>query len=376
MQENEQKNKTRNRALFALAAIFIAIGIGFTFYYETVLKYLESTDNAYVGGNIVVISSQIQGTVAEVLVDDTQAVKKGQLLIKLDDKDEKLSLEKAEENLAKVIRQTAKLYQMVESAKVGVAIDETNLKKAQMDFDRRNSDIGVVSSEELSHANDALQTAKNELKAKMSDLEALQKETNGVKLEQNPLVLLSYNELKSAVLNEKRTSIFSPIDGVVAKRSAQVGEKINAGSPLMAVVGLDDIWIDANFKETQLKNIHIGQPVKILADIYGKNEPLHGNIVGFSAGTGSVFSLLPPQNASGNWIKIVQRVPVRIAINKEELKTHPLKIGMSTDVTVNASDKSGKALGVQNFTPYKSSFYGDADTEAQKIFERILKENR
>ncbi len=376
MQDNEQKNSKRNKALLSLAAVFIAIGFGYALYYLFFLKNLESTDNAYVGGNIVSISAQIPGCVSEILADETQAVSKGQPLLKLDNKDAELALEKAKENLAKTIRQTAKLYQLVESTKNSVAMSETALKLAQRDFDRRNSDAGVVSLEELEHSRDALSEAKDAFRSKNSDLVAMQKEINGVSLEQNPLVLLAYNELKSAVLNQKRTVIFAPIDGFVAKRSVQVGEKINAGAPLMAVVALTDTWVDANFKETQLKNIRIGQPVKVVADIYGKDEPFHGQVVGFSAGTGSVFSLLPPQNASGNWIKIVQRVGVRISIDKDEILKRPLRVGMSMYATVDTTDQNGKPLDASSFSQYKSSFYDDANDESRKIFERILKDNR
>jgi membrane fusion protein (multidrug efflux system) len=378
MQENNQKNKKRNVTLIILGGLFTLIIVSYVIYYKAILQYRESTDNAYVGGNIVAISSQIPGTISRIVVDDTQYVKKGQLLIKLDAKDADLTLERAKGNLAKTVRSVAKLYKSVDAARLEIKVLETNLQKARDDLSRRcDSDgIGVVSAEELEHTKESVQIASQALDAKQSELEAIEKETNGISLEQNPSVQLAKNELQSAVLNLKRTEIFAPQDGFIAKRNAQIGEKINAGMPLMAVVGLQNVWVDANFKETEIKNIRVGQPVELVSDLYGSDEHFHGKVIGFSAGTGGVFSLLPPQNASGNWIKIVQRLAVRISIDKNEVAKRALRIGTSMTATVDTHDRSGKALEADEVTNLSGSFYDDAQMEADKLFGRIVKENK
>lgn len=337
----------RKRKLIGLTLIFLIIAMAFLLMYFLVWQHEESTDDAYVNGHLVQITPQITGTVQTVNVDDTQTVKAGQVLVSLDDSDMQLAFERAHHDLITAIRQNKQQTAQSAQARAQVIAQQAQLKRLQADLRRRESLAGTdaISAEELNHARDAVVEAQAQLKAIQGQETAAQAVIgNNVPLRQQPSVMTAISRLKSAWLDLQRTKIKAPVDGQIAKRNVQLGQKVATGSPLMAVVPLSNVWVDANFKESQLAKIRIGQPVKITADVYGSKVTYHGKVAGLSAGTGAAFSLLPAQNATGNWIKVVQRVPVRITLDPKELAAHPLRVGLSMDVEVNTRDQNGQDL--------------------------------
>lgn len=331
------KDKRKRRLLvltllFALAAA--AAGSAFFLWWQ----HEEETEDAYVAGRVVQVTPQKGGTVRKVLYDDTDVVKKGDVLAVLDDDNDVLAYERAKNELVQAVRQNRRQNAATSQAAAQVALRRADLARAQDDLRRRSAlaESGAVSAEELAHARAAVSQAavKAALAEESSARAALGRD---VSLREQPAVQTAIGSLKDAWLNLQRTQIRAPADGQVAKRSVQVGQQVAAGAPLMAVVPLSDVWVDANFKETQLRHMKIGQPAELVSDLYGKQIVYRGRVAGFSAGTGSAFSLIPAQNATGNWIKVVQRVPVRIVLNREDVDRHPLRIGLSMTVKVDTS---------------------------------------
>ena len=339
--------KQRNRTLIGISALFVLAGIGYAAYYELVgSKYLD-TDNAYVGGNLVNLSSQVAGNVQEIRADETQLVKAGSDLVKLDTTDASVALSQAEARLGSIVRQLRERYAGVAQYDAAVQVQKLNLKKAGEDLARRAPLAGdqTLSGEEVSHARHAVDSAKAALDVAVTQADAARAGIGGVNISAHPSVQAARAEYMQAWLAVRRNAILAPVTGYVAKRSVQVGNHVTPGTPLMSIVPLDQLWVDANFKESELQNIRIGQPASIEADMYGSKVTFHGKVVGLAAGTGSAFSLLPAQNATGNWIKVVQRVPVRISLDPKELAAHPLRVGLSTTVTIDVRDLNGPVLG-------------------------------
>ena len=334
---NGNGNGERNRKLLLVTLVLILIAVACGLYWFLYARFYEETDDAYVGGNVIQISSQVGGTVNGIKADDTQIVKAGQPMVTLDAADTRIALAQAEAALAQAVRQTHQLFLNNDTLEANVAAAEINLARARDDLQRRQAGIasGAVAQEDLAHAQDAVKNASTGLDQARAALAANHALTDHTSVTEHPNVLAAATQVRNAYLNYARVNIVAPVSGYVSKRSVQLGQRIAAGSPLMAIVPLEQIWIDANFKEGQLKHIRIGQPVEVIADVYGSDVKYKGTVVGFSAGTGGAFSLLPAQNATGNWIKVVQRVPVRVALDPEEVKAHPLRIGMSTTATVN-----------------------------------------
>lgn len=348
---NEQQliaTKTqKSRTIIVLVSIFFIItALICGIYWFLVLRHHQSTDNAYIAGNQIQIMSQVPGSVITVNVENTDFVKSGTVLVKLDPRDAILELEKAKTNLANSVRQTHQHMINRRQYQANISLRRSELNKLQQDLQRREilGQSKVIGKEELQHAREAVTSAKGALDVAVEQFNANQAIVLDTPLDKQPTVLQAATELRNAWLTLERTQIVTPVDGYVSRRSVQVGARITPATPLMAVVPTNNMWIDANFKETQLAHIHIGQPVKITTDFYGKSIVYQGRVEGLDMGTGSAFSLLPAQNASGNWIKIVQRLPVRITIDTEQLKKYPLRIGLSSDVTVNTSDKNGPIL--------------------------------
>ena len=338
-------NKRRN-LLLAITAVF-AVGIAaYGAYWATVLRYHEGTDDAYVNGNVVQITSQVPGTVVRIEADDTEFVKAGMPLVRLDTADAKVSLDEAESQLAKTVRQVRNLFATSASLQAGVSQREVELAKTREDVQRREklAQSGAVSGEELQHARDALRSAEAAATVSRQQLAAHQALVDKTTVDDHPDVRAAAAKVREAYIAYSRTTLPAPVSGYVAKRNVQLGQRINPGAPLMAVVPLDDVWVDANFKEGQLRNMRVGQPVTLSADLYGSKHEYHGRVIGFGAGTGGAFALLPAQNASGNWIKIVQRVPVRIALDAAELKSHPLQVGLSMQAEVDTHERNGERL--------------------------------
>lgn len=376
--KTEQPNQKRNDYLIRLTVVFVVIALLFFLHWLLIGRFYEDTDDAYVNGNIIPIVSQVDGIIIAVKVDDTQFVKAGQSLVELDPIDSSIAYEQAQAELAATVRNTHQFFLNNSVLKASIVAHEVTLKKARDDLQRRNNAIayGAVSKEELTHAQDTLKNEAAALDQARAALTANNALTANTDLEHQPNVLSAAAKLRKAYVDYVRRIIRAPIAGQVSKRTAQVGQRINAGTMLMAIVPLEEVWIDANFKESQLKHMRIGQPVELTADIYGSSVVYNGKIVGFSAGTGSAFALLPAQNATGNWIKVVQRLPVRIQLDPKELKAHPLRIGLSMKVTVNTHDRSGKYISDAITPPvYKTTIYEDLDKNSNIEIKKIINQN-
>ena len=341
---NERKRK---RVLVGITLAFIVAGIAYAIYYEAVLSNSQDTDNAYVGGNLVTLSSQVAGNVQEIRADETQMVQAGAELVKLDSADADVALSQAEARLGGVVRQQRQRYADVAQYDATVAERQLVLKDAEGDLARRKPLAAdhTVSGEDVAHARQAVDNARAAIAVAQKQADAARASIEGVTPAQHPAVLAAKADYAQAWLAARRNSILAPVSGYVAKRSVQVGAHVTPGTPMLSIVPLDQLWVDANFKESELRNIRVGQGATIEADMYGSKVTFHGKVLGLSAGTGSAFSLLPAQNASGNWIKVVQRVPVRIALDPKELRAHPLRIGLSTTVNVDIRDAAGPMLG-------------------------------
>lgn len=391
--EAPPSNGKRRRALTALAAVVIVAGGGWGLYEWLVASHYEDTDNAYVSGNVIQITPQIGGTVMAIGADDTDFVKAGQPLVQLDPADAKVALEQAEAALAQAVRQVRTLYANNGSLAAQVTLRQSDIVKAQSDIAKAQDDLqrrralsgnGAVSKEELNHAETALDTAKSQFAAAQAGVvaakEALvsnQSLTEGTSVAQHPSVLAAASKVREAYLATQRVAMPAPVDGYVAKRTVQLGQRVAAGTPMMSIVPLNQLWVDANFKEVQLRNIRIDQPVKLTADVYGKKVEYTGKVAGLGVGTGSAFALLPAQNATGNWIKVVQRVPVRIALDPEQLKANPLRIGLSMDAEIDISSKSGKMLAdaPRATALTQTTVYSQLDRGADAEVDRIVTAN-
>jgi len=341
-------NSPKRRAVLAgITAAFVLVGAGYGAWHLIVGAKSIETDNAYVGGNLVNVSAQVAGSVVEIRGDETQLVQAGSELVRLDPADAEVALSQAEARLGTAVREQRERYTGVAQYDATVAQRRVALKTAEDDLARRLPLAGenIVSGEDVAHARQAVQDARAAVEVALKQLAAERAGVSGVAPGEHPAVLAAKADYMAAWLAARRNTIAAPVTGYVAKRSVQVGSRIAPGAPLLSVVPLDQLWVDANFKESELRDIRIGQPATIEADIYGDKVVYHGKVVGLGAGTGSAFSLLPAQNATGNWIKVVQRVPVRISLDPKELQAHPLRVGLSTTVNVDISKQEGGVLG-------------------------------
>ncbi|HUB84642.1 MAG TPA: HlyD family efflux transporter periplasmic adaptor subunit [Rhizomicrobium sp.] len=371
------RDTSRRRQLFSILGIVVVVGIiVYALYYFLYAVNYESTDDAYVGGDVVSITSYEPGTILALHADNTQLVKRGQLLVDLDPIKPQIAFQAAEANLGQAVRAVRTNFSKVDQLRAQVAAAKVNLAMAQSDYRRRASAGNAVSGEELSHSRDAVSDAQAALKAAQSSYAETLAAVQGTNVANNPDVLSAIAALRQAAVVLSHMKLYAPVDGVIAQRTAQLGQQVAPGTPLMAVVPLSDVWIEANFKEGQLEDMRIGQPATVKADIYGGGVTYHGKIVGLGAGSGSAFALLPPQNASGNWVKIVQRVPVRIALDPQELRKHPLRVGLSVTVSVDVADTSGQAIGLTQPQRVMRSSPNDGGGPAlDALIQRILKQN-
>ena len=389
----ETGNPGRKKAM-TIVTLVVLLGLaygGFEWYSS---RHSEDTDNAYVQGNVIQITPQVGGTVTAIMADDTDFVKAGQTVVKLDPADAKVALDQAEANLAQTVRQVRTFYANNSSLAAQVALREADITKAQTDIARATDDLnrrqalsgnGAVSKEELNHAKSQLTVAQNTLAAAQAGVVAAREQlasnqtlTEGTDVESHPNVVAAAAKVREAYLALHRTELPAPVDGYVAKRTVQLGQRIAAGAPLMAIIPLNQLWVDANFKEVQLRNIRIGQPVVLTADLYGKRMEYKGKVAGLSAGTGAAFSLLPAQNATGNWTKVVQRVPVRVTLDPEQLAQSPLRVGLSMEATVDVSDQSGKSLAdiPSTAASVQTNVYTVLDKQADEEVHRVIASNQ
>ena len=373
-------NKTnRKKGLSIFILVLLIIGIACALYWFFFLKDFEETEDAYVGGNQVMVSSQVAGNVAKINADNMDKVHAGDILVELDDTNAKLSFEQAKSNLANAVRQVEQLSFTVQQLQSAVHANEISLAQAQGNLARRVQleKMGAIDKESFQHAKEAVEISKANLNSSRNQLAANQALLSNVPLRQQPQIQNAMSSLKQAWLNLQRTKIRSPIDGYVARRNAQVGQAVSVGGALMAVVSNEQMWLEANFKETQLTNMRIGQPVKIHFDLYGKNKEFDGVINGIEMGTGNAFSLLPSQNATGNWIKVVQRVPVRIKLDPQQFSETPLRIGLSATAKVRIADSSGPML--REKSEPKTLFATDTlkydESAVEDLIESIIQQN-
>ena len=386
----------RSKRRIALAAVTLAVliaGAAYGIYYWLYLSHYESTDNAYVQGNVVQVTPQVSGTVVAINADDTDHVKAGQSLVRLDPADAQVALEQAEAQLAQTVREVRIMFVNNGSLKAQIAAREADSARAQSDVLRAQDDVarraplvrtGAVGQEEFNHVTAQLAAAKSGLAAAQSatvaareQLASNQSLTENISVEQHPNVLRAAARVREAYLALRRADLVAPVDGYVARRSVQLGQRVQAGAPLLSIVALSDVWVDANFKESQLRNLRIGQPVELEADVYGKKVTYHGTIEGLGAGTGAAFALLPAQNATGNWIKVVQRVPVRIALDAKEVAQHPLRVGLSMDARVDVSRTDGRVLAdaAQGPARTQTSVFDRGNEQADAEVKKIIAAN-
>jgi membrane fusion protein (multidrug efflux system) len=392
-QEALAGNPRRKKALLSIAAVVGVAGLAWGMYEWRVASHYESTDNAYVQGNVIQITPQVGGTVLAIYADDTDYVKAGQPLVQLDPADAKVALEQAEAGLAQTVRQVRTLYANNGSLSAQVDLRNADVNKAQADVARANDDLnrrqslvgnGAVSKEELNHATSQLANARSALAAAQAGVVAAREQlvsnqamTEGTSVEQHPSVQAAAAKVREAWLASQRAALPAPVDGYVARRTVQLGQRVAAGAPLMSIIPLKQVWVDANFKEVQLRQIRLGQPVKLTADVYGKKVEYDGTVAGLGAGTGSAFSLLPAQNATGNWIKVVQRVPVRVALDPQQLAANPLRVGLSMNADVDVSKQDGKTLAdaPRAAATTQTEVFSSQDKGADEEVRRVIAAN-
>lgn len=371
--------KKRGLMLLGITLLLILAAFAYGVYYTRVLSQREVTDNAYVGGNVVMLTSQVGGYVQEIRADDTQLVQAGAEIIKLDPMDAEVALRQAEARLGTTVRQLRERYAGMAQYEAMIGQRKVNLQKAEEDLARRAPLAAdhTISIEDVAHARQSVEDARAALDVAVRQAGAIQAGLSGVDVTKHPDVLAAKADFFQAWLALRRTVILAPVSGFIAKRSVQLGEHVTPGMPLLSIVSLGQLWVDANFKESELQNIRVGQPAIIEADTYGSNVEYHGKVAGLSAGTGSAFALLPAQNATGNWIKVVQRLPVRITLDGIELAAHPLRLGLSTLVTVNTHQRDGTMLGSSMPTApmYATQVLNQPMQEAESIAERIISQN-
>ncbi len=343
-------SSSRRRGLIILAVCVVVCAVAWTVYWYGYARWRISTDDAYVGGTVVQVTADIAGTILSVYARETDTVIAGQTLLELDPADARIAMDAAVADLGNTVRQVHGAFLQVDRLRAQLALREVELRRARQDLARRGplGEGGAVSAEDVAHARDAVAGYEAAVRAAREELNVALAQTVGATPSDHPQVLRAAARVREAALALQRTVIKAPIGGVIAKKGVQLGQRVSPGMPLLGLVPLEDVWVDANFKEGQLEQMRIGQPASLRADLYGRSVDFSGHIRGISPGTGAAFALLPAQNASGNWIKIVQRIPVRIALDPEQVRDHPLRVGLSMQVVVDVHDQSGSVLTVPN----------------------------
>ena len=370
--------KRRYLTAYALG-LFLLIGLSYGIYWVLWGRFYEKTDDAYVNGNMITLTPQVDGIITSIWADNAQKVKEGQLIVQLDPHDYQIAFEQKKAQLGESVRFVARLFTKVQELEAALEVKKAALVRANLDFMHRKVLVedASVSKEDFEHSETSLYGAFASVLETEKELEAAYQEVQGTDLLTHPLVLLSKEGVKQAYLNLHRCNILSPAEGIVTLRKAEVGTKVSAMSPLLSIVPLDQIWVDANFREVQLKDFRIGQPVVLTSDMYGRGVKFHGKLIGMNPGTGSVFSILPPQNATGNWIKIIQRIPVKISLSLKECREHPLLLGLSMYATVDIHDKMGKQLpaAIPEKPIYATNIYENELEGIDAVIEEIIIQN-
>lgn len=374
VQENSTNGK-RNRVLLVITTVFLLSGIVAFLWWWLVLSQRERTDDAYVGATQVSISSQTPGTVIAVMAEENQLVNAGQVLVTLDNIDAKSALERSANALAQAVRQFHQLKEQAALYDSAVTARELDLKRVQDDLQRREPLLAkeAIAVEELRHARELAAQAQSVLQQAQHQARAAHVLVDGTTEHSNPAILQARQAYVDAWIALQRTTLVAPVTGHVAQKTVQPGQRIQPGQPLLSVIPLDTVYVDANFKEVQLRNVRLGQSAEVESDLYGSDVIFKGKVAGIGAGTGAAFALLPAQNASGNWIKVIQRVPVRIALDAEQVANHPLRVGLSTVVTVDTHDRSGSTLPAAPSTKsFETHAYALDVTQAEALADAII----
>ena len=375
-----EANTARRRGLTLIALAVAVAGAAWGGWHWMHARNFETTDNAYVAGNVVQITPQMGGTVVAIGADDTDFVRAGDPLVRLDDTDARLALARAKAQLARTVRQVRVQYAAVGQTRANLAMREVDLARARADLAHRHELLasGAISGEEVRHAEQAVRAATAARDAAREQLAGSSALVDRASIATQPDVLAAASQLRDAYVAAYRTDVPAPVTGMVAGRHVQLGQKIAPGVPLMSVVPLDNLWVEANFKESQLRHLRIGQPVTLSADVYGGEVTYRGTVIGQDAGTGSAFSLLPAQNATGNWIKVVQRVPIRIALDPRQVADHPLQLGLSMRVTVDTRDRNGARLASTGTPPhgYRTDVFAHQLADADALVQQVIQANR
>jgi membrane fusion protein (multidrug efflux system) len=376
---NPKLAKRRRIAVSIACAIFGLCGLAYLIYWIGWGRFTEWTDDAYVNGNMIMLTPQVGGIVTTILSDNTQLVEQGQPIVLIDKHDYEIALEKARADLGKAVRDTVQLFVKVGELEAALDARKADLIRGKLDYEHRNALLasGGVSKEDFEHSETTLFAAFGRMMETQAKLEAAYAEVQGTTVPTHPKVMQAKASLKRAFLDLHRCTVLSPVKGIVTQRKIQVGQWVKSQDPLLAIVPLDQIWVDANYREVQLENLRIGQPVMLRAEMYGRDFDFHGNIVGLNPGTGSVFSVLPPQNATGNWIKIIQRIPVKISLDLEELQTAPLVLGLTMTVWTNTHSRDGKRLPTEApIAPlYETAVYEQELAGVDQLIESIIGAN-
>jgi membrane fusion protein (multidrug efflux system) len=369
---------TRKLALVGLSVTFLGAALVYGGYWAMVGRFHQSTDDAYVAGNQVPITAEAQGTVRAILADETTQVQEGQVLVRLDDSDAQVALQEAEAKLASTVRRVEQMYATARQLDAKVESQQATLTLARSDYERHKNlnQRGYYSASALEHSATSVQIDEHDLTQAEQARQAVRAQVVNTDIMDHPDVKLAASEVRAAYLNLERMTIVSPVRGYIAKRNVQIGARVDGSAPLMLVVPMDQIWVDANFKESQLGRIRPGEPVTLRSDLYGGSVAFHGTVAGVDAGTGSAFALLPAQNATGNWIKVVQRVPVRVLIAPADFAAHPLRIGLSMDVDVDTHASGAMEAGDPPTEPaYITSVYDQRLRGAEQLIASIISSN-
>lgn len=376
---SEPPNKNRSRTILWVTLILIFIGVGWLCLWFFYFQYHQSTDDAYANGNMININATVPGSVAAFFADDTDLVNEGQLLVLLDRTNYQLEYDKQLAGLAASVLQVRQLYDTVKVNRANMENKRVKLEKARYDYDNRSQLVGslAVSNEDFTHAKDDLTIAQQELKQAEYQYQVSLDAAGNTPQEQHPIIEQQKAMVREAFYKLKHCAIYAPATGYIAQREVDVGEWVAPNKALMAVIPADYVWVDANFKETQLIYMRVGQPAIVTFDLYGSDVKFEGKVLGIASGSGSVFSLIPPQNATGNWIKIVQRLPVRISLDPKKVKRYPIRLGISANVDVDITNYDLPMLVQTPSTrPVATTRVFDIDLdEANQEINKIIRDN-
>jgi membrane fusion protein (multidrug efflux system) len=379
MNDTKAKSGHHYAFLWIFGGVLAVIGACLLIQHITVGRFYVKTKDAYVNGDLVRLAPQVSGTVTEITTDQTQPVHRGQLLVRLDPHDTDVSLAQAKANLAQTVRDVVQLFEQQKRDEAAVAAQEAQLTLANQNLDRDKGLIHAhgVAQQDLERDQEARRNAEAGLQQARAALAATRASIAGTDPETHPRVLLAEANLRSAWLASNRIRVLSPVSGYMVRRAVQLGQQVSPATEMLAIAPLESVWIDANFKETELKKVRIGQPATVTADIYGSSVDYHGTVLGLTAGTGAALAVLPPENATGNWIKIVQRLPVRIGLDPRELRAHPLYLGLSTTVEIDLHNTSGTPLSQKPVwvADMRTDVYAAQDAGVEPEIHKILEDN-